>query len=204
MSLKPHIFAHEFTKRELETKGGHILQSFENWRPIRGFPDYEVSNLGRVKSLSRDYGYGSHGDMILKPDTAKGYKRVTLFRDCVRHRRQVHRLVAEAFIPNPENLPLVNHKDENKANNRVENLEWCTQQYNANYGTRNSRIGERVSRKVVQLTMDGTVVRVWNSMTAAARATGACLSEISTCCKNQKYSAAGYKWRKADEQNQVC
>lgn len=172
------------------------MQSFEKWRPIRGFPGYEVSNFGRVKSLARDYFYGSHGDMMLKPDTARGYERVTLFRDGMRHRFQVHRLVADAFIPNPDDLPFVNHKDENKANNRVENLEWCTHLYNSNYGTRNSRISERVSRKVAQLTKDGTVVRIWDSMTEAARETGAHLSEISKCCKRPEYTAAGYGWRK--------
>lgn len=168
----------------------------ERWRPIRGFPGYEVSDHGRVKSLARDYHYGSHEDMILSQRDRRGYKSVTLFRDGERHYKSVHRLVADAFIPNPDKLPIVNHKDETRTNNRADNLEWCTSKYNTNYGGCRDKIGKGVSRKVIQLTKDGSIVAMWDSMTKAAESTGACLSEISKCCKNSQFTAGGYKWRR--------
>lgn len=172
------------------------MEFLEEWRQIRGFPDYLVSNYGRVKSLSRNYKYGSHEDIILKTNDRRGYRGVTLFRDGARYYKSVHRLVAEAFIPNPDKLPLVNHKDENKSNNRVDNLEWCTRLYNANYGSSRQKISDRVSSKVGQYTKDGVLVAVWDSMTLASKNVGACLSEISKSCKDNRYSAGGYKWRK--------
>lgn len=171
----------------------------ERWRPIRGFPGYEVSDHGRVKSLAREYHYGSHDDMILAQGDRHGYRCVTLFRDGKRHYKSVHRLVADAFIPNPDMLPIVNHKDETRSNNRADNLEWCTHKYNINYGGCRDKISKGVSRKVIQLTKDGSLVAMWDSMTKASEATGACLSEISKCCKNSQFSAAGYKWRRLYE-----
>ena len=171
----------------------------ERWRPIRGFPGYEVSDHGRVKSLARDYHYGSHEDMILYQGDWRGYKCVTLFRSGKRHHKLVHRLVADAFIPNPDKLPIINHKDETPANNRADNLEWCTYRYNIHYGGCRDKISKSVSRKVIQLTKDGSIVAVWDSMTKAAASTGACLSEISRCCKNNRLSAGGYKWRRFNE-----
>lgn len=168
----------------------------EVWKPIPDFPDYLVSNEGRVKSLARDYKYGSHDDMILSQNDRRGYKGVTLFRDNYRKYFAVHRLVAEAFIPNPNNLPCVNHKDENRANNVVSNLEWRDYSYNSNYGTCREKISRSVSRKVEQLTKSGEVVRVWDSMTQASKSLGVQLSEISKCCEYPHYTAGGYKWRK--------
>ena len=110
----------------------------EVWKDIQGYEGkYQVSNLGRVKSLSRKVfngaGYYVINEKILKPrKTHTGYLRVHLCRDD----RYIHRLVAEAFIPNSNNYSEVNHKDENKQNNRVDNLEWCTREYNLVYGSR--------------------------------------------------------------------
>lgn len=103
----------------------------EIWKDIEGYEGlYQVSNKGRVKSFHSGEG------KIMKPGTHPlGYKSVTLFKDKKGKVAKVHRLVAQAFIPNPENLPVINHKDENPSNNNVENLEWCTQKYNLNYGT---------------------------------------------------------------------
>lgn len=118
----------------------------EEWRPIPGYEGlYEVSSFGRVRSLDRyvKSGYGSyrlHKGKVLNPVKDKyGYLAVNLQAG---NRCNIHRLVAQAFIPNSDNLPQVNHKDENKSNNRVDNLEWCDRKYNCNYGTRNIRIGE--------------------------------------------------------------
>ena len=115
----------------------------EIWKPVIGWETlYEVSNMGNVRSLHYKQPY------LMNPVIdAKGYKRVSFTkRNSKKYVRcGVHRLVAQAFIPNPDNLPEINHKDEDKLNNRVDNLEWCTHMYNNNYGTRNKRVSE--SRK---------------------------------------------------------
>lgn len=177
------------------------MEFLEEWRQIRGFPNYMVSNHGRVKSLSRDYKYGSHGDMILTTTDRRGYRGVTLFRDGKRYRKAVHRLVAEAFIPNPNNLPCVNHKDETRTNNKADNLEWCTHEYNSQYGTIREKISKGVSRKVAQYTKSGELIKIWESMTSASKNTGVTISSISYSCRYYpKYSAGGFKWRKLENE----
>ena len=172
------------------------MSLIEEWRQIRGFPNYLISNYGRVKSLERDYKYGSHKDIILKPGYRRGYEKVTLFLNGKRYVKATHRLVAEAFISNPNNLPVINHKDENKLNNRVDNLEWCTPKYNSHYGNCRQKISKNVSRKVEQLTKNGELIKVWDSMTKASESLNINISQISYCCKNTRFSAGGYKWRK--------
>ena len=118
----------------------------EIWRPVVGYEGlYEVSSYGRVRSLDMyvKVGYGNyrlHKGKVLSPakDTG-GYLKVNLYCNGKQKTIDVHRLVAQAFLPNPDNLPQVNHKDENKTNNRVENLEMCNAKYNLSYGTRNIR-----------------------------------------------------------------
>ena len=118
----------------------------EIWKPIEGYEGlYEVSNTGRVRSFDRYVKYSNgqihlHKGKVLSPikDT-DGYLQVVLHCNGKCKTIKVHRLVAQAFIPNPDNLPQINHKDEDKLNNCVENLEWCTAKYNINYGTRNIR-----------------------------------------------------------------
>lgn len=120
----------------------------EEWRDIKGYEGlYQVSNLGRVRSLDRKF-IKSNGRMhsrkgkVLAPNTnPKGYFFVNI--SDINHKitpTRIHRLVAEAFIPNPNNLPQVNHIDEDKSNNSITNLEWCTNRYNTMYGTRNLRL----------------------------------------------------------------
>lgn len=127
----------------------------EIWKDVENFEGlYQISNLGRVKSVERvvhvedpkkHRTYTKHFPECIKATTldSKGYVMVTLKKDGKTSRYRIHRLVAKAFIPNADNLPQVNHKDENKENNCVENLEWCTNDYNNNYGTRISRISEK-------------------------------------------------------------
>ena len=107
----------------------------EIWKIINGFNNYEISNLGRVKNVST-------GRVLKGVDNGWGYLQVNLFKAGKGYMRKIHRLVATAFIENPEKLGEVNHRDEDKANNAVSNLEWCSHEYNINYGTRNERIGK--------------------------------------------------------------
>ena len=101
----------------------------EEWKIIERFNNYEVSNLGRVRNIKKN-------KLMTISKKPNGYCVVKLSKDNVAKECKIHRLVAIAFIPNPENLPMVNHIDEDKTNNHVENLEWCTPQYNNTYGTR--------------------------------------------------------------------
>ena len=129
----------------------------EIWKDIKGFEGlYQVSNMGEVKSLDRKviqyngYNYSERiykGKMLKSAISRNGYKRVVLQNVNAKKNCCVHRLVAEAFIPNPNNLLIINHKDENKLNNQVENLEWCTQSYNINYGNRNKKVINKLKNK---------------------------------------------------------
>lgn len=112
------------------------MTEIEEWRPIVGYEGlYEVSNLGRVRSFK----WGREEIRKLHI-TKKGYLEVGLCKEGKQKMFKVHRLVAQAFIPNPEGLPVINHRDENPKNNKVDNLEWCTYKYNSNYGTCKERI----------------------------------------------------------------
>lgn len=105
----------------------------EEWRAVPGYEGlYEVSNMGNVRNVRRN-------TLLKLSKTNDGYIQVWLYKNGIRNRFQVHRLVCQAFLPNPDNLPQVNHRDEVKINNRVENLEWCDGKYNVNYGTRQER-----------------------------------------------------------------
>ena len=122
----------------------------ENWKRINSFDNYLISTLGRVKSIARleirkDSKPLPVKETILKQFVdIKGYAHVGMKRnDNKWQTKQVHRLVAEAFLPNPNNQPCVNHKDENKLNNCVDNLEWCTKSYNHSYGTCIERTSEK-------------------------------------------------------------
>ena len=106
---------------------------------------------------------------------------------------KVHRLVAETFVPNPHHYPQVNHKDEDRFNNRATNLEWCTQQYNLDYGTRVERIAKKRSRKVGQFTLDNKLVKVWNSTHEAGRH-GYDQGHVWDCCAGRAQTHKGYKW----------
>lgn len=119
----------------------------ESWKAIKGFEGkYEVSDSGKVRTLNYR-GEGITKELKVGVNSITGYVRVALIKDDKTIQKLVHRLVAEAFIPNKDNLPCINHKDECKTNNHVYNLEWCTYKYNANYGTRNKRASEKKLKK---------------------------------------------------------
>jgi len=177
--------------------------------PIKGFERYTIERDGTITNTKTQ--------KILKPIYANnGYVHADLHDGKGNHKIQlVHRLVAEHFIPNPDNLPCVNHKDEDPHNNEADNLEWCSYEYNANYGTAPERRrasmdpfyksekikvqarvnGEKRGKPVIQLTKSGEMVRTYGSGKEAARETGANGSHILECCRGSRRSAGGYVWQ---------
>ena len=173
----------------------------EEWRDIEGFEGkYQVSNMGRVKSLNYNH---TGKERVLKAGKSNiGYLQVDLCKDGKGKSYKIHRLVAQAFIPNPENYNEINHVDENKENNRVENLEWCDRSYNCNYGTRNKKSAEKrrndlkMSKPVVGINKVSGLILEFPSAKEASRVTGVNQSSISACCKGKRYkSAGGYIWK---------
>ena len=131
----------------------------EIWKPIVGYEGlYEVSNLGNVRSLN----YNGTGEIkIMKPGISKnGYLQVLLYINGKRKMYKVHRLVAQAFIPNPDNKPQINHKSEDKTLNTVDNLEWTTAKENTNWGTCIKRRSKSKFKPIKQMNLDGTLVTI--------------------------------------------
>ena len=169
---------------------------------------YKVSNLGRILSLN----YQNTGkSKLLKPyDDTRGYLQVKLFKNRKSKNCSVHRLVATAFLDNPENLPEINHKDEDKTNNFVflnedgsvdkekSNLEWCEHKYNTNYGTRNERAAKamtngKLSKRVLQLSLSGELIREWPSTMECDR-NGFHFGNVAACCRGEKPQYKGFLW----------
>lgn len=192
----------------------------EIWKDIEGYEGlYQVSSEGNVKSLEREVIYKDGRKKTLKEKILHnfisdlGYFHVMLSKNGISKRYKVHRLVAKAFIPNPNNLPIINHKDENKTNNKVENLEWCTQYYNIHYGTMIERGREKqlnrkdLSKEVKQYNLDGVLIETFKSVSEVERKYPQFkINSVSRCCRggqilNGKWqtitSYKGYVWRYA-------
>lgn len=163
----------------------------EIWKPIPNYEGlYEVSNLGRIRSL---YNYRKYN--VLTQNIKRGYYQIGLRKNGIRKWYQVHRLVAQAFIPNPDNLPQVNHKNENKLDNEISNLEWCSVSYNNMYGSRLKRIKEKVVKPVYQYDLNGKLIKKHESLVDATKSMGLkSLSSISLCCSGKYKTSNGYKW----------
>lgn len=178
----------------------------EIWKDIDGYEQlYQVSNLGRVRSLERlvttnkgNGGFKKIKSKIREPQNRNGYKVVALFRDGKRTSFYIHRLVAESFILNHSNFPMVNHKDEKRENNTVENLEWCNHQYNITYGTTLQRKSEALAR-AVQGTHVKTDEKITFSSTMEAGKNGFSQSAICRCCNNKMEKHKNYKWKYIQE-----
>lgn len=169
----------------------------EIWKPIKGYEGlYEISNWGRVKSLN--YRKTGRAELMKLVKSKKGYLTVMLHKNGKYKKFFVHRLVASTFLENPDNLPFINHKDEDKKNNKVGNLEWCNNKYNSNYGTRNHKISStntngKLSKPVLQFTLSGYLIKEWVSMAECTR-NGFQQSAVCRCCKGKQKSAYGFKW----------
>lgn len=183
------------------------------WRQVKGYEGlYDVSENGDIRSLFR------YKKTLKHSVTRTGYHSVELHKDKSGKRMLVHRIVAMAFLDNPDNYNQVNHKDENKSNNCVNNLEWCDAKYNMNYGTgpqrrRNStdyskpiykRIavenGKKVSKPVSMIQKDGVCLAWWESGKRASIETGVNHSHIMECCAGKRKSAGGYVWKYKTEE----
>jgi hypothetical protein len=163
----------------------------ENWKDAPGFPGYQVSDIGRVKRVARLGKKGLIPERILHPVLyLNGYLVVNLSGQ----RIGVHRLVALAFIPNPNMLPQINHRNEIKADNRSCNLEWCDSLYNNNYGTRTLKASISRSIPIKQLTKDGVLVREYYGIHEAGRQTNIDYRNIHLVLTGKRKTAGGFKW----------
>lgn len=190
----------------------------EEWRTIPDWERYAVSSFGRIVAYDLPYLCGKRAcrrePQLIKPrlnNNKPQYLSVVLSNgEKIRKDFLVHRLVAITFIQNPYGLPYINHKDENPLNNNVENLEWCTQKYNCNYGTHNARMAKTLSetayqkRKVVQLTLNNKFVKAFNSIKEAANANKISCSSISACCTKTNKTGKGYRWMYLSEYESSC
>lgn len=175
----------------------------EIWKQIKGYDEYQVSNLGRVKSKYR---------VLTATPTDKGYLRVNITKKGKSKSFRVHRLVAEAFIPNPDNKPQVDHINTDRTDNRVENLRWVTGKENCSnpitsihnsqrqVGDKNCMYGKfgksnHSSKPVIQYTDDGYMLRKWYSISDIERELGIHTTQVSGCCRGNRKSAGGYLWK---------
>ena len=170
------------------------------WKEIPGTDGkYLISTAGEVMAISRRVKFGhvyrwTKTKLLTPRDNGKGYLEL----EFLGKHHYIHRLVAEAFIPNPYNFPCINHKDENKENNSVENLEWCDYSYNTNYGTRTKRAKEkRFGDRFVVINLN--TGDVYQTPKDASRATGIHNDSISRVCKGKSKTAGGYRWRYLNE-----
>ena len=165
------------------------MNEVETFVKIEGFENYEVSNLGKIRNIK--------SGRILKPQPDKdGYLRLGLYENNKKKKLFLHRIIATTFIDNPEGKPCVNHIDENKLNNDLSNLEWCTIRENNIHGTRIKRIAEKRSIEVIQLDLNDNILNVFKSMVQAEQETGVFASSIGACCSGKRKSAGGFKWKR--------
>ena len=173
----------------------------EVWKDINNYEGlYQISNLGNVKSLDRKVKRKNHyktvkGIMLKKTIDATGYYVVNICKCGKSAKKNIHRLVAETFIPNPKNYPIINHKDENKLNNCINNIEWCSYKYNNNYGTLKQRQRIIKGKKIKQYDLSNKFIKVWNSSAEVQRTLNICQTNIIKCCLGKRNKAGGFIWK---------
>ena len=175
----------------------------EEWKTLSCNNKYEISNFGNIRNKKTK--------KIIKQQNKKGYMQIGLRDGEKKNWYIVHRLVATEYLnvdnfkkmPYEKNIDtnklVINHKDENKLNNRVDNLEWCTYSYNINYGSRNKKMSTKISKKVIQYDLNNNYIKKWNSMLEIQRELGIWHSRIGKCCRNIVKSVDGYIWRYESE-----
>lgn len=161
----------------------------EIWKDLTEFEGlYQVSNTGFIKSMPRQ---GSRGGIMKGYIDKKGYIVITLRKDGHQWSKKLHRLIAQEFLPNPKNLSEINHKDENKLNNHIDNLEWCTTQYNNNYGTRTERASKHCGKPIICVeTGERYQGAKWAGQVLNLDPSG-----ITKACKNPNRTVGGYHWK---------
>ena len=171
----------------------------EIWKDIIGYEGlYQVSNLGRIKSLPRN-GTVKEQKILKQTLDTNGYLTIGLHKNNKAKKINIHRIVAETFVANINNYNIINHKDGNKQNNRVDNLEWCTQKHNIKEAI---RLGLQIpynKKPVFQYDKNGNFIKKYNSVCEAERKTKIFQSNISKCCLKQRHSAGGFVWRYKEE-----
>lgn len=164
----------------------------EIWKPIIGYESrYIISNKGEIKSLKRN--------KVLKKELRRNYWSIQLYDGNKFKHFSIHRLVGIHFVENPNNLPFINHIDENKLNNNANNLEWCTASYNINYGTCIQRAVEKKSIPVMQLDKNKNLINIFSSISEAESKTKVHNPNIIKCCKGERKTAGGYIWKYANK-----
>lgn len=186
----------------------------EIWKDIPDYDGkYQISNYGRVKRLKRNVFVRVLGKTveistpkILKLNLVKsGYLYITITANNTKRTLKIHRLVAEVFIPNPNDLPEVNHIDGNKENNCVDNLEWCTHKENIQHALKNNLLNDRSGnnnancKKINQYDSDGNFIKLWNSIYEITKETGFERHGITRCCTSKSKTYKGYIWKYADK-----
>lgn len=179
----------------------------EIWKDIENYEGlYQVSNLGRIKSFPRRYSRNKAPIIMKQRIDHKGYLQLSLCKNGKEQNKKVHRLVAQGFIPNPNNLPQINHIDGVKTNNNVSNLEWCDNSYNQLHANRMGlnkhrleRVKEVCNKPVAQLTLNDDLLNKYISLREASEKTGCNYKSMSACASGKTKSSGGYKWKYIDK-----
>ena len=181
----------------------------EIWKTIEDYPNYMISNMGQIKSLNFNR-TGKEQIMKIYTDNKTGYNYVILCKENKKKRMSIHRLVAQAFIPNPDNKPCIDHINANRTDNRVENLRWVTHRENQhnhlsilNHSKAVLGYKNPMSKTILQFTKDNEFIKKWNCIMDVERNLGLSNSNISSCCSGKLKTSGGYKWGYADDYERI-